>query len=252
MHEKTVPAELFIDYENSLYFGADPCVEGLDWEIQYLTLDDSWQEFATGTTGVDGFIAIDIYPDLTYRMIATDGWDLEIGENRQFTSDTIFPYEIEVSLKSITATFLYDLPNTDMGQPPADGVLISLFYFDGVDYSYIEEDIVTDEYGVMSLGDLIVGEYYFTCEGVSEPSFLGEILEATSNLDVGVVLLPPICILVYRKIEGKEGFSHLVKFIFAQFKRGYYLKACYYMLNYFIPSFSQHCIRVIDNFWIIR
>lgn len=215
MHEKTVPAELFIDYENSLYFGADPMVEGLDWEVQYLALDDSWQEFATGTTGVDGFIVIDIYPDLTYRMIATDGWDLDIGEDRQFTSETIFPYEIEVPLKSLTATFLYDLPNTDMGQPPADLVAISVFYFDGVDYRFLV-NLSTNEYGVITLGSLIVGEYYFTCEGVSEPSFLGEILESTTTLDVGMVLLPPICILVYRKNRRKEGLSHLVKFILAK------------------------------------
>ena len=85
-----------------------------------------------------------------------------------------------------------------MGQPLADQIEINLFYFDGAYYMYLGT-LSTNEEGVVTFGGLIVGEYYFNCTGVSTITFLGEILESTNNLNVGVVLIPPICILIYRK-----------------------------------------------------
>ncbi len=189
---------------DSEHFGADLGVEGLNWKIEYFALDDSWQEFAIGTTGTDGMVTVDIYPDLTYRIIATDGWYPIMGVANEFNSTTIFPYEIELPTKELDALFLYDLPNSDMGYPPADVIPIDFYYFDGVDYQFIIT-YTTNEQGQTGLTDLIVGQYYYTAPSVDVPTFLGEIFNFTTRLIVDTVLLPPICILIYRKIEGKEG-----------------------------------------------
>ncbi|MFX0076833.1 MAG: hypothetical protein ACFE96_15420 [Candidatus Hermodarchaeota archaeon] len=97
------------------------------------------------------------------------------------------------------ATFKYDLP----GRPVASNVDIDLYFgFYGDQYLCT---LPTNEEGVVIFEGLIVGDYSLDTELWVNPPVPVTITEYDiTGVDIGYILLAPICFLIYRKMEGKK------------------------------------------------